>query len=62
MATENEQLWKNRQVLEKRKTENLCQGTPTLLSVRQQLLMKFQLAVLSFVMEKSLPEAITEET
>ena len=61
MATENEQLLEEQARLRERKTENLCVRhlhRPK----RQQLLMKFQLAVLSFVMEKSLPEAITEET
>ena len=61
MATENEQLLEEQASLREKEDRKFMRQALTQ-AKRQQLLMKFQLAVLSFVMEKSLPEAITEET
>ena len=61
MATENEQLLEEQARLREKEDRKFMRQALTQ-AKRQQLLMKFQLAVLSFVMEKSLPEAITEET
>ena len=61
MATENEQLLEEQARLREKEDRKFMRQALTQ-PKRQQLLMKFQLAVLSFVMEKSLPEAITEET
>lgn len=60
MATENEQLLEEQARLREKEDRKFMRQALTQ-AKRQQLLMKFQLAVLSFVMEKSLPEAITEE-